>query len=128
MAVPHQVELFIVTSKDKRPKIEDVLYATTTPHAYLTYAKRIGRALMNTPEQHLYVFRLQVPLDVDVLKPEEIESTLEYAGLLGIHKITTPSRIKFIRCGKWRFTSDTTTTELDSGTLLTMYPEGQRLS
>ena len=128
MSVPHQIELFVVTAKDSRPKAEDIRYATTAPHAYLSYAKKTGRSLMNTPEQKLYVFRLHVPMDVEVLTPLEVEPNLEYAGLLGLYEITAPARIKFIRCGKWRFNNTPKTVELTSGTLITLYPEGQRLS
>lgn len=128
MSIPHQVELFIVTAKDKRPKHEDVTHACTTPHGYLTFAKKSGRSIMNNDIRDLYVFRLQIPLDVVITTPEELEAELTYAPLIGLHGINEPSRVKFIRCGKFRFKNEPVDVQVDENTVVSVYPEAVRIS
>lgn len=128
MAIPHQVELFIVTARDKRPKQEDITHACSTPHGYLTYAKKSGRSIMNNDIRDLYVFRLQIPLDVDVIYPDELDTELKYASLIDLYGITHPNRVKFVRCGKFRFKNEPTDKVLDDDTVVSLYPEGTRIS
>lgn len=128
MTIPHQVELFIVTAKDKRPKSGDVKYVTTEPHFYLTHAKKSGRCLLFQDSHDLYVFRVQVPLNVPISTPIEVQDTLPYASLLGVYGISEPEKIKFIKCGKWRFKNTSTLAELPDGTTVSLYPPGTRLS
>lgn len=128
MGIPHQVELFIVTARDKRPKQEDITHACSTPHGYLTFAKKSGRSIMNNDTRDLYVFRLQIPLDVDVISPDELDEELKYAALIGLYGITEPSRIKFVRCGKFRFKNEPADMIIDEDTTVSVYPEGVRIS
>lgn len=128
MAIPHQVELFIVTARDKRPKQEDITHACSTPHGYLTFAKKSGRSIMNNDTRDLYVFRLQIPLDVNVISPDELDGELKYATLIGLHGITDPSRIKFVRCGKFRFNNEPSDTTVGEDIVVSIYPEGTRIS
>lgn len=128
MTTPHQVELFIVTAKDRRPQNEHITHACSTPQGYVSFAKKSGRPIMNKEVQDLYVFRLKIPLDVQIVKPDQLKNTLPHAEAIGLHAFDHPERVKLIRHGKFRFQNTPVDTPVCENTTISIYPEATRIS